>query len=128
VPELKEWLGSINSTKENLMDSSDDSVEKSYIPYIINRCLYPFTDTILFVNELNTRPHLEKRMQYEYLLHTLRQRKRFSPWLKADAVENLDAVMEYYNYTPSRAKAALELLTPEQIKYIKARLNKGGFR
>jgi len=124
--ELKEYLNSINFTKENLMDSDDPMWEKKYAPYIINKCLAPFNDTIMFVNELNMRHHLENKLQYDFLLNTIRSKKRYAPWVKADKLKDLEYIKEYYGYSNEKAKTALSILNDDQITTIKNSLNKGG--
>lgn len=125
VMELKDWLNSINFTKENLLQE-DPSLAKEYPPYIINRCLSGHMDCILFVNEMNKHASIDKDMQYEFLLNTLRKRKRFSPWLRKDKISDLDYVKRYYGYSNEKASQALKLLSPEQIEFIKQRLDTGG--
>ena len=124
--ELKDYLNSINLTKENLMDSDDPMWEKKYSPYIINKCLSPFNDTIMLVNEMNMRHHLDTKLQYDFLLNTIRSKKRYAPWVKADKLKDLEYVKEYYGYSNEKAKAALKILDNEQITTIKNSLNKGG--
>ena len=124
--ELKDYLNSINLTKENLMDSDDPMWEKKYSPFIINKCLAPFNDTIMLVNEMNMRHHLDNKLQYDFLLNTIRSKKRFAPWVKADKLKDLEYVKEYYGYSNQKAKAALKILDNEQITTIKNSLNKGG--
>ena len=92
--ELKDWLNSINHTKVNLLEEDPDSVRK-YPPYIINRCMSGHIDAILFANEMNKHPNLDKDMQYSFYLNTLRKRKRFSPWLKKEQVDDLDLVKKH---------------------------------
>ena len=124
--QLKDYLNSINHTKENLMDSDDPMWEKKYSPYIINKCIAPFNDTIMFVNEINMRHHLENKLQYDFLLNTIRPKKRYAPWVKADKLKNLEYVKEYYGYSNEKAKVALQILSNDQIKTIKDSLSKGG--
>lgn len=119
--ELKDWLNSINFTKEDL---SEDI--KSYPPYIINKCLSGHLDCILFANEMNMKHYLSKDMQYSFYLNTLRKRKRFSPWLRKDKVTDLECVKKYYGYNNEKASQALKILTKEQITFIKQRLDIGG--
>ena len=116
--ELKDWLNSINFTKENLI-ADDPSAISSYPPYIINRCLSGTVDSILFANEMNMHPDIDKDMQYNFLLYTLRKRKRFSPWLKKEQIDNLDLVKKHYGYSNEKAKVALSLLTKSQIETLK---------
>ena len=125
MTQLKDWLNSINFTKENLIEE-DPSVKKDYSPYIINRCLSGNLDCILFVNEMNKYSFLDKDMQYSFYLNTLRKKKRFSPWLRKDKVTDLEIIKQYYGYSNEKASNALKILTPEQINYIKQRLETGG--
>ena len=124
--DLKDYLNSINYTKEKLLDSEDEMWEKKYPPFIVNRCLSGSQDTLMLVNEINQHPHLDKKLQFDFLLNSVRARKRFSPWLKADKLENLEYVKEFYGYNNEKAKVALDILTDEQISAIKQKMNKGG--
>jgi len=124
--ELKDYLKAINQTKENLLDTEDEEWQKRYPPYIVNKCLAPFTDTILLVNELNQHHHLDKKLQFDYLLNSLRPRNRFAPWMKAKKLDNLEDVKEFYGYSNEKARDALDILDTKQISAIKKRLKKGG--
>ena len=77
--ELKDWLNSINFTKQNLIEEDPDAISK-YPPYIVNRCLSGHLDCIMFANEMNKFPNLDKDLQYSFYLNTLRKKRRFSPW------------------------------------------------
>lgn len=123
--ELKDWLNSINQTKNNIMNE-DPSSEKEYAPYIINRCLSGFVDTILYVNELNLNSHLDKKLQYDFYLNSIRTKKRFSPWMRKEEIKDLELVKSYYGYSNEKAKQALNILNKEQLKHIKLQLDTGG--
>ena len=124
--ELKEYLNSINYEKNNLMDSGDVTWEKRYPAYVVNKCLAPFNDTVMLVNEMNRNHHLDKKLQYDFLLNSLRTRRRFAPWMRSSKSKNLEYVKEYYGYNNEKGKSALNILNDEQIKQIKEKLNKGG--
>ena len=124
--ELKDWLNSINFTKENLIEDPD--AISSYPPYIVNRCLSGHLDTVLFANEMNIYNSLDKDMQYTFFLYTLRKRKRFSPWLKKEQVDDLDLVKKHYGYSNEKAKVAVSLLTKTQLEYIRNKHDMGGKR
>jgi len=124
--ELKDYLNAINYNKTPLMDTEDEEWEKKYPSFIVNKCVAPFTDTILLVNEINQLHHLDKKMQFDFLLNSLRPRKRYTPWLKAKKLKNLQYVKEYYGYNNEKAKVALDILSDEQISAIKQKLKKGG--
>ena len=122
--ELKDWLNSINFTKDNFIE--DPEAISSYPPYIINRCLSGHLDTVLFANEMNKYSNLDKDMQYSFFLYTLRKRKRFSPWLKKEQIEDLDLVKKHYGYSNEKAKIAVTLLTKTQLEYIRNKHDMGG--
>lgn len=123
--ELKDWLNSINFTKEDLVEENPD-MKKEYPSYIINKCLSGHVDCILFANEMNMNHHLDKDLQYSFYLNSLRKRKRFSPWLRKDKVKDLECVKQYYGYSNEKASQALKILSKEQINFIKQRLETGG--
>ena len=125
MTELKDWLNSINFTKENLIEEDPDVISK-YPPQIVIRCLSGHLDCIMFANEMNKFPNLDKDPQYSFYLNTLRKKKRFSPWLRKDKVTDLEIVKQYYGYSNEKASNALKILTPEQINFIKQRLDIGG--
>ena len=124
--ELKDYLKAINQTKEPLLDTEDEQWEKKYPSFIINKCLAPFPDTVMLVNEINQLHHLDKKLQFDFLINSLRPRKRYTPWMKAKKLENLEYVKEYYGYNNEKARNALNILNDEQISAIKTKLNKGG--
>ena len=119
--ELKDWLNSINFSKEDL---SEDV--KEYPPYIINKCLSAHIDCVLFANEMNMNHHLNKDMQYSFYLNSLRKKKRFSPWIRKDKIKDLECVKKYYGYSNEKAAQALRILNKEQLDFIKQRLETGG--
>ena len=124
--ELKDYLKAINKTKEKLMDTDDKMWEKKYPPFIVNKCVAPFPDTIHLVNELNMHHHLDSKLQFDFLLNSLRSMNRYAPWMKAKKSKNLEYVKEYFGYSNEKAKSALDVLDDEQIAMIKSKLNKGG--
>ena len=108
------------------MKSDDKDWVKKYPAFIINKILSGFQDTIMLVNEVNRNHFLDKDMQYWFLLNSIRSKKRFSPFLRANKLKDIDLVKEYYGYSNEKAKSALNILNDEQIKTIMNSLNKGG--
>ena len=120
-----DYVKAINYTKEDLM--VDEVSEKTYNPFIINRALSMGIDTVLQANEMNMRHGLDKRLQFDFLINSISKRKRFDKWQKADKSEDLEYVKAYYNYSYSKAIAALQVLSPTQLSDIKRKItNKGG--
>ena len=125
--DLKDWLNSINYSKKNLIDEDPD-VEKKYPAYIINRCMSGHLDAIMYANEMNLAQHLDKKLQYDFYLNTLRSRKRYSPWIRKEELKNLDCIKSYYGYSNEKAKQVLPLLSEEQITFIRQKLDTGGLK
>jgi hypothetical protein len=119
--ELKDWLNSINFTKEDLSEEVKD-----YPPFIINRCLSGHIDCVLYANEMNMNHHLSKDMQYAFYLNALRKKKRFSPWMKKEKEKSLEIIKEYYGYSNDKASQALKIINKEQLEFIEKKLEKGG--
>ena len=126
--ELKEYLNAINFTKKDLMKSEDKEWIKKYPAFIINKILSGFRDCINLVNLMNTYHFLEKDLQFQFLLNSIRSKKRFSPFLRASKLKDIECVKEYYGYSNDKAKSALDILTKEQLKLIKEKLFKGGIK
>ena len=124
--ELKDYLNSINFNKKNLMNSDDKEWVKKYPAFIVNKILSGFSDTIMLVNEVNRNHFLDKDMQYQFLLNSIRSKKRFSPFLRANKLKDIEVVKEFYGYSNEKAKSALDIITKDQLKLIKQKLYKGG--
>ena len=119
-----DYVNSINDNKKDLM--VDDIAEKGYVPFVVNRSLSYFPDTVLFANEMNRYGLLDKKLQYHFLINTVRKRKRFSKWAKPIVESDLEVVKEYYGYSNEKARQALTLLSKDQIIEIKKKVFKGG--
>ena len=119
-----EFIKSINQTKKDLI-KDEPLAEKDYKPFLVNRGLSFFQDTVLQVNEMNRLHFLDNKLQFDYLLNSIRPRKRWSKWLKPDKIDNLEVVKEYYGFGNEKAKEALEILTDADIEYIKDKFIKG---
>ena len=122
-----EFTKTINDTKHNLMDE-DPEVEKDYIPFLVNRSLGYFMDTIMYANEMNQKNSLDHKLQYDFLLNIIRPRKRFSKWLKKSKDDNIDLVKKFYGYSYTKAKDVVDILSEDQLKYIRSKLDIGGLR
>jgi hypothetical protein len=112
--ELKDWLNSINFNKNNLVEEDPDCISK-YPPFIVNKCLSGELDSLMYANEMNKVPFLPKKLQYDFLLNSLRKRKRY-----------LECVKSYYGYSNEKALQALKILSKTQIDFIKSKLETGG--
>ena len=125
---FKDYLPAINHTKKNLMNSDDPMWEKKYPAFMVNKVLSGFSDTIMLTNEMNRNHFLDRDMQFQFLLNSIRSKKRFTPFLRASKIKDIECVKEYYGYSNEKAKSALDILTKEQLKLIKERLYKGGIK
>ena len=121
-----EYVNAINTGKKDIM--IDDLAEKAYVPYTINRSLSYFNDTILAANEMNKHHHLDKKLQFHFLINIVRKRKRFSKWDKPELVSDVEVVKEYYGYSNEKARQVLPLLSSDQIMNLREKVFKGGRR
>ena len=120
-----EFVKSINEKTGNLLENNQD-LEKAYTPFLVNRGLSFMADTVLAANEMNSAPFLDKRMQYDYLYASVRKRKRYAKWIKAEQDDLEDMIVEYYGVSRRKAAEYATMLTPEDVQFIKEKLNKGG--
>ena len=119
-----EYIGSISNTKKDIM--VDEDAEKGYSPFLVNRGLSYYQDTVLFANQMNTHSYLDNRLQYDFLRSAIRPRKRFSKWHKKTVPAKNEVIKEYYGYSDSKAEAVADLISDDDIKHMKSVLSKGG--
>lgn len=112
---LSEFLNSINYTKENIL-SKDSKLEKEYLPFVINKCLSYFPDTIFYSNKMNQNSGIDKKLQYDYYLHSISKKKRFSKWVKPEKHEDIEVIKEVFGYSTQRAEEVLDLLPIDQLR------------
>ena len=119
-----DFINSIHYSKENLI--VDDWSEKQYNPYIVNRGLSYGSDTVIPANEMNSRPHIPKALQFSFLINIIRPKKRFNKWIKPEKIDALEVIKEYYGYSTVKARQVLPLLDESKIDYLRTKLYKGG--
>lgn len=119
-----DFINAIHYSKEELI--VDDWSEKQYSPYVVNKGLSYGPDTVIFANEMNYRPFLDKKLQFQFLINTIRSKKRFNKWIKAEKIEAMEIVKEYYGYSTEKARQALSILSSDDVHHIKEKLKKGG--
>ena len=124
MPSPFDFVNDISNDKKNLI--VDEQSEKDYNPFMINRSLSYFTDTILYANEMNINYNIPKKQQNLYLLNSIRQRKRFSKWHKKAKDENIDLIIKYYNCSLTKATEIATLINTKQLQLIKEKLSEGG--
>jgi len=118
------YVDCISKTKKNIM--VDAEAEKQYAPWIINKALAYYVDTVLYANDMNLNYHLSHKLQFEYYINSIRPRSRYEKWAKTEKNGDLAVVKDYYNYSDRKARAALSLLNETQINEIKKKNAKGG--
>jgi len=120
-----DYATSILQTKKQLI--VDELTERDYVPFLINRALSQHKDCLAFANEMNSRHYLEKKLQFDYLLNTIRSMKRpFAKWVKAETNDDLECVKLAYGLSDSKAREALRILSKEQIQKLKEETFIGG--
>jgi hypothetical protein len=123
-----DYINSINFNKQDLMTDTenDELAESAYVPFLTNRSLSNFPDTILYANEMNIHNHLDNKLQFHYLLNSIRPKKRFSKWAKRQDSEDLDTIQVYYKVSIRKAEDIIKVLSKEQLVQIRQTLSKGG--
>jgi len=133
------FLNSINegSNGESLLaeckaDNSEgaadpSSAERAYLPFMVNRGLSYFNDTVLLANEMNRYAALPVKMQYDFLKNTVRAKKRFSKWSKKmDDGADVQMLMQHYCYSAEKARDVLPLLSESALSSIRSSREHGG--
>ena len=108
-----DYVNSINYSKKNMMEGTDNDelAESGYVPFLTNRSLSYFTDTLFYSNEINQYPHADNKLQYDYLLNSIRPKRRFAKWVKNIDSDDLEIVKQYYNYSTKKGLQALNILS-----------------
>ena len=119
-----DYVKAINTTKKDIM--VDDISESEYQPFLINRSLSYFPDTVLYANEMNQNSHLPSRLQFDFFINIIKKRNRFSKWFKPTEIQSIGIIKEYYGYSNEKAKSVLSLLNNRQIEELSKRIYKGG--
>ena len=119
-----DFINAISYNKNDLM--VDDWAERQYAPYIVNKGLSYGADTVIQANEMNSRPHLDKKLQFQFLINNIRPKKRYNKWIKAEKIESIEVIKQYYGYSTDKARQVLPLLDQSQIDLIEQKLEKGG--
>lgn len=121
-----DFINAINENKQDLI--VDEWSEKQYNPYIINKGLSYGADTVIQANEMNSRTHLDKKLQFDFLRHIIKRRKRYNKWLKVEKIDAIDIVKQYYGYSNAKAQECVSILSQHQIDTLKQKLKKGGLK
>jgi hypothetical protein len=121
-----DFINAISQSKENLI--VDSLTEKEYVPFVVNKGLSYFPDTVLYANEMNRLHLLDNKSQFCYLLNSLRPRKRFSKWFKSELEEDVKLISEAYGYSHAKARQVASLFTPDQLNIMREKLQKGGIK
>ncbi|MFZ9610097.1 MAG: DNA polymerase clamp loader subunit A [Methylococcales bacterium] len=119
-----DFVNSINYDKNDLV--VDDWSEKQYVPFLVNKALSYGADTVIPANEMNSRPHLDKKLQFQFLINSIRPKKRYNKWVKAEKIESIEVIKQYYGYSTEKARQVIPLLDQSKIDYLKQKLEKGG--
>ncbi|MCH2380746.1 MAG: DNA polymerase clamp loader subunit A [Nitrososphaerales archaeon] len=129
IMEIFDYLNDIGYKKENILKDGDEIIEAGYQPYRINKFLSQHIDCLFLANDMNFHNHIDNKLQFDYFINTIRKKfRQSSKWLKAEQVDEIDLIKEYYNYNNSKAKEVLNLLSEKDIEFIKRKLRKGGLK
>ena len=126
MAEIFDFLKEITYKKNNIMDENL-FVEREYNSYVINRFLSQHYDCIMQANEMNVRPYTDSKLQFDYLINTIRKNfRKAEKWLRPENLDDIACVQEFFNYSKGKARVAMEILTDKDLDMIKYKLRKGG--
>ena len=117
-----EFINAITYNKNDIM--VDDWAEKQYVPYLVNKGLSYGADTVIQANEMNSRPHIDKKLQFQFLINNIRPKKRYNKWIKAEKIESIEVIKQYYGYSTEKARQVLPLLDQSKIDLIKQKIGR----
>jgi len=121
-----EFIETINVSKKDVL-AENPLLEKDYVPYVINRQMSYFYDTVMYANEMNRCHDVPKKWQYHFYLRGVRKNKRFAKWSKPSSrTDDLELIMTSYQYSREKAEVVLKILTSDQIKEIRKMYETGG--
>jgi len=123
-----DFVNAVSHNKKQLMTGTenDELAESSYVPFVVNKALSYFPDTILHANEMNRYSNTDNKLQFHYLLNSIRPAKRFAKWVKREDNESVELVKQFYGYSTEKAVQVVSLLTSDNLHYIKQKLERGG--
>lgn len=125
--ELKDFLNSINYNKKALLDG-DEKDSRLYKPFVVNKCLSYFIDTIFHSNEMNCKPSLDNKSQFDYYRFSVRKKKRFCSWITKEKEDNVALIRQVYHYNEAKAREVLNIMDSHQIELLKQSLDEGGIK
>ena len=122
-----DYLNAIMQNKKQLI--VDEETEREYSPFMVNRGLSYHKDCIMYANEMNTKHYLDKKLQNDFLLNTVRSQKRpFAKWVKSAKSEDLSCIKQVFGFSDNKASEVLRLLSKEQIQKLKEQTDIGGLK
>ena len=122
-----DYVNDINFKKKNLMRETDNDklAESGYVPYLTNRSLSYFPDTLFHAQNMNVNNSLDNLLQNEYLLNIVRPKKRFAKWVKPEDNDDLEIIKMYFGYSNKKAEQALKVLSSEAVREIRYKITRG---
>lgn len=126
-PRITPWdiIDAINTHNTELVNADTEAQCKKE-GFFVNRALSMGADTVILANEMNARPHVDYQLQFDFLINTIRPRKRYNKWIKADKIELIDLISEYHGYSKEKARQVLPIVTQSHIDLMKTKMDKGG--
>ena len=122
-----DYVNAILQNKKQLI--VDEITEKDYAPFLVNRSLSYHKDCLMYANEMNQRHFLDKKLQFDFLLNTVRSQKRpFAKWVKSAKSEDLSCIKQVFGFSDNKASEVLRLLSKEQIQQLKEQTDIGGLK
>lgn len=123
-----DYINAVSYDKKDIIRAAADPEHeaKGYNPWITNKTLSYFQDSILYANEMNKYAFLPNIIQFDYFFNSINKRKRFAKQSKKTVSDDVQAIATYFKYSIRRAEETIKFLTPLQIQQIKEKTIIGG--
>ena len=126
---LFDYISDINYKELKILTTDmgwKEEDDRDYNSFVVNRTLSYFSDTVAFANEMNFRAHTPPKSQFDFLINTVRKRKRFAKWIKPIIGSDLEVIKKYYECNTRVANMYLFILTTEEVDELREKVSKGG--
>ncbi|AUG87795.1 clamp loader of DNA polymerase [Klebsiella phage vB_KpnM_KpS110] len=123
APSLFDFLGALNNTKENLLQTDDPDVRKAFDPFMTRRGLAQNKDTLVIAQRMNLLHKVTPWMQWNMAFHSIPARKRYGKWAKKGPLDpDIQMLSEYYYISHEKASEYLKFLPKEALAEIRKKV------
>lgn len=101
---------------------------KGYNPFVIGQGLSQHLDTVLLAYELNKHGVTDPLMHHDYLMATVKPKKRYGKWAKAEVKdeETISLLANHFEVSHEQAEEYMNIISSDDLHTIKQQYDEGG--